>query len=56
MPEPTREERAARYRNGLCITCGEKRHSPGRPRCADCHRAHVTPFEPGMQRREREVS
>lgn len=29
----TREERARRYRAGLCVTCGEKPYSAGRPRC-----------------------
>lgn len=33
----TRDERNARYRAGLCVTCGEKPYSAGRPRCASCH-------------------
>lgn len=33
----TREESNRRYRAGLCVTCGEKPHSAGRPRCTSCH-------------------
>lgn len=42
MTEPTPEEQAVRYRRHLCITCGEKRHSAGRPRCAECHATRHT--------------
>lgn len=37
----TREERARRYRAGLCVTCGEKPYSAGRPRCDSCHDAYI---------------
>ncbi len=47
----TRDERNARYRANLCVDCGEVEHSAGRPRCDNCHRAHVTPVEPGLTRR-----
>jgi primosomal protein N' len=53
MPDNT-EERKARYRAGLCITCGVNPHSAGRPRCDDCHSKHVTAYEPGLQRRNQE--
>jgi tRNA(Ile2) C34 agmatinyltransferase TiaS len=36
-----REQRNDRYRNGLCIDCGNVPHSAGRPRCNDCHTAHL---------------
>ena len=32
-----REVRHAYYRMGLCVDCGVRGHSPGRPRCAACH-------------------
>ena len=51
-----REESNRRYRAGLCVTCGEKPYSAGRVRCDDCHRAHVTPVEPGLQRRDKGVA
>lgn len=35
--EGDRETRRQRYIQGICITCGAKPHSPGRPRCNDCH-------------------
>ena len=35
MPEPA--TRHARYRQGLCADCGQKRYSAGRPRCQECH-------------------
>jgi hypothetical protein len=31
------EIRHALYRHGLCIVCGTRPHSPGRPRCEACH-------------------
>lgn len=52
----SRDEQNARYRQGLCCDCGEKPYSAGRPRCAECHREHVTPFEPGMQQRDKGVA
>jgi hypothetical protein len=33
-----REQRRAYYIHGLCIVCGVRPHSPGRPRCEACHR------------------
>ncbi|MDP7721813.1 hypothetical protein [Mycobacterium sp. TY814] len=48
----TRDEQNARYRQGLCCVCGLVPYSAGRVRCDDCHRAHVTPYEPGLTRRE----
>ena len=47
----TREERAARYRAFMCVGCGEKRYSAGRPFCDECFRKRGTPFEPGLMRR-----
>ena len=32
-----RAERNERYRKGICVDCGERKHSPGRPRCDWCH-------------------
>jgi tRNA(Ile2) C34 agmatinyltransferase TiaS len=32
---------AERYRRGVCIDCGTKRHSAGRPRCNRCHARHT---------------
>ena len=29
------------YRRGLCVACWTGPPSAGRPRCADCHRAHT---------------
>lgn len=37
----TTDERHARYRAGLCITCGDEPHSAGRPRCGRCHAEYV---------------
>ena len=31
------EQSRARYRAGLCVSCGEKPYSAGRPRCDECH-------------------
>lgn len=45
---PSREERYDRYRAGLCVDCGQKPYSAGRPRCEECHRKHVRPYEPGL--------
>lgn len=36
-----RELEAARYRVGLCVDCGAKRHSAGRPRCEACHASYI---------------
>jgi hypothetical protein len=33
-----REVRNTYYRHGLCTACGVMPHSPGRPRCEQCHR------------------
>jgi len=33
-----REIRKSLYIYGLCIGCGIRPHSPGRPRCEQCHR------------------
>lgn len=30
------------YRRGLCVDCRECPHSPGRPRCEQCHSTYVT--------------
>lgn len=30
-------DRNAAYCKGLCADCGDAPHSPGRPRCEDCH-------------------
>lgn len=36
-PTPSTPDQNAAYRNGLCVDgCGRK-HSPGRPRCDECH-------------------
>jgi hypothetical protein len=32
----------AAYRGGKCIDCKERDHSPGRPRCDECHRIWLT--------------
>ncbi len=46
----TREERARRYRAGLCVTCGEKPYSAGRVRCGTCHVVFVaTRHEPQQE-------
>ena len=39
---PHSAEANAAYRAGLCIDCRQHRHSPGRPRCDECHAADVT--------------
>jgi tRNA(Ile2) C34 agmatinyltransferase TiaS len=31
------ETRHVRYRQSLCVDCGERRYSAGRPRCDECH-------------------
>lgn len=36
------DDRHARYRAGLCTACGLKPHSPGRPRCVECHQHYAT--------------
>lgn len=38
MPEP---DRHTRYRQGLCVDCGQKRYSAGRPRCTGCHDSYT---------------
>jgi hypothetical protein len=38
-----REIQRALYIHGLCITCGTRPHSPGRPRCEQCHRKRNAP-------------
>lgn len=37
MLDPLRERRNERYRMGICISCGKRPHSAGRPRCGECH-------------------
>ena len=32
-----RETQRAYYVHGLCVDCGVRHHSPGRPRCEACH-------------------
>ncbi len=34
-------ERHTRYRQGLCVDCGQKRYSAGRSRCTECHNTWV---------------
>lgn len=34
-------ERHTRYRQFLCIDCGQNRYSAGRPRCTECHNIWV---------------
>jgi hypothetical protein len=41
------------YRAGLCVTGCGRPYSPGRPRCNDCHRAHIPVMEPGLTRRQK---
>ena len=36
-----RELKHSRYRQGICIDCGERKHSPGRPRCNGCHATFI---------------
>jgi hypothetical protein len=48
-----RTEHHQRYVAGRCIDCGEVPHSAGRPRCSECHLAHVPVFEPGLKRVEK---
>jgi CDGSH-type Zn-finger protein len=36
-----REVKHARYRAGICIDCGTRGHSPGRPRCDGCHEKFI---------------
>jgi hypothetical protein len=48
-----RTEQHQRYIAGVCIDCGEVPHSAGRPRCSECHLAHVPVFEPGLKRLEK---
>lgn len=36
------DDRHARYRRGDCTDCGVEPHSPGRPRCYNCHQLYVT--------------
>ena len=43
-------DRHDRYIRGLCIDCGKRRHSPGRPRCDACHRAYETAITTGKVR------
>lgn len=35
------EEQSARYIKGICIDCGVKPYSAGRPRCDECHGKHA---------------
>lgn len=35
------DEQNARYRRGICVDCGEKPYSAGRPRCNDCHATYT---------------
>lgn len=44
-PDPAMTSREA-HRQGICIDCKTARHSPGRPRCDDCHRTYCAPPEP----------
>lgn len=41
-----RDTRYARYRQGLCVTCGDREHIAGRPRCNTCHAAHMRGDQP----------
>lgn len=36
-------DRREAHRIGLCVDCKQVRHSPGRPRCEDCHTAYMQP-------------
>lgn len=38
-----------RYIAGLCIDCGLHNHSPGRPRCENCHKLHQNPYQIGVK-------
>jgi len=40
--EPAADPANAAYRGGLCRDCHTQPHSAGRPRCTDCHHAHLT--------------
>lgn len=33
-------ESSAAYRAGLCVDCLTEPHSPGRPRCDECHKTY----------------
>lgn len=39
--QPSTAEQNERYRQGICVDCGQQPHSPGRPRCNDCHQRHT---------------
>lgn len=39
MPDET-ATRHTRYRAGLCVDCGLKPYSAGRPRCQKCHQTY----------------
>lgn len=47
---PATAEQNAAYRAGLCIDCGTRPHSAGRPRCDQCHRAHENTMAAGYNR------
>lgn len=38
---PDRSEANRRYISGLCVDCGEKPYSAGRPRCNECHDTYI---------------
>lgn len=40
---PSKAERNAAYRAGLCVDCLTAPHSSGRPRCETCHTRFINP-------------
>lgn len=40
------EIRHERYRQGLCVDCGQHPYSAGRPRCGTCHALHICGAKP----------
>jgi hypothetical protein len=38
---PGPDARTTAYINGRCTDCLTEPHSPGRPRCGECHAAHL---------------
>lgn len=36
-----RDTANARYRQGLCVSCGQVPYSAGRPRCNECHGDYI---------------
>jgi tRNA(Ile2) C34 agmatinyltransferase TiaS len=37
---PHRQVKDDRYRAGLCVDCGTRPYSAGRPRCEACHKTY----------------